>query len=223
MSKKGSINFIKNGKLKSVYCHRNAQLDSLGKRLVKFINSKSIDELSLLYDSLILVDEDSPMTKEQIEAFKKYMPAELWREDITWTDTLKYTKDPVKVLSDGFKYVVDYSSFLPGWLNRFRYVIDLDNNIFQVAKGGLEILQAPDEYEWNENYVHSIAAYVVGAFPLDRIPEDWLAKCNYKWAHSVLRMSPMDGIAFDANNIGADYDKQHDATCMHYFWGIDNY
>lgn len=225
MSKKGSIIFIKNGKSKVVYCHRNAQLKGLGKRIVRMLKYFDVEELNQLYDYLVPVDEDTPMTKEQIEAYKEYMPEQCWKEDLDWTTALIYTKDPTQPIMDGFKYFVDYAGFIPSWRNRFRYAINLDDGVFQVTKAGLEIIcQESDEFSKNVDYTGSIVPCVLGVFPLDNIPDDWMEQCKNKWKDKiVIKAVPMDGVVIDANKFDSDPEGQHDALKMHYYIGIENY
>lgn len=225
MSKKGSLMFIKNGKIKAVYCHRNAQLEGFGKRIVRMIKYFDREELDQLYDYLIPVDEDAPMTKEQIEAYKEYMPEQCWKEDLDWTTALIYTKDPTQPIMDGFPYFVDYAGFLPSWRNRFRYTINLDTNTFQVAKAGLEIIcQREEEFSDEVDYADSIVPCVVGSFPLDNIPDDWMEQCKKKWGSLVIKAVPYDNdVIGKANECESDVEAQHDFERMHYFIGIENY
>lgn len=224
MSKKGSFMFIKNGKIKAVYCHRNAQLEGLGKRVVRMIQYFTMEELEQLYDYLEPVDEDAPMTKEQIEAYREYMPEQCFKEDLDWTTALIYTKDPTKPIMDGFPYFVDYAGFLPSWRNRYRYTIDLDKKVFQVAKAGLEIIsQESDEFGEDADYADSIAPCVIGVFPLDNIPEDWIQQCKDKWGNTMLKAVPMDDVVKEANKCESDVEAQHDAGKMQYYLGIENY
>ncbi|MDL2258411.1 hypothetical protein LJC42_04580 [Eubacteriales bacterium OttesenSCG-928-K08] len=222
MAKKGCISICKNNYLKVVYAHRNAQLDVLGKKVVKMCTTLGVDGLNELYDKIILVDEDAPMTPEQIQAYKKYMPEQLWKEDLDWSTAIGYTKDATKPLMDGFPYVVDYAGFLPSWRNRFRYLIDLDRNVLQVTKGGLEVISAPEEVFFSsENYVDKICPCVVGTFPLDNIPADWLEQCDAFWGTVMLEAKPYadDELARDSNVFESDPDGQHDYHKMRFFLG----
>jgi hypothetical protein len=185
--KKGTLVLKKGNQLKVSYAQRDAQLDGLGKKIVKMIRLLGIEGLNKAYDNIILVDEEDPMTLEQIQAYKKYMPEQLWKEDLDWTTALKYTKDITKPIIDGFPYVVDYSSFCGSWRNRFRYIVDLDNNMFIVVKGGLEMLsQQSEEFFADADYVDKVAYTIIGRFPLDNIPDDWAETCKKYWSSLML-------------------------------------
>lgn len=184
--KKGVIALKKNNQLKVAYSHRNSQLKGLGKRVVKMCNLLGIEGLNALYDQTVLVDEETPMTKEQIEAYKKYMPEQCWKEEMDWQTALVYTKDPTEPLIDGFPYMVDYSSFCGSWRNRFRYLIDLDNDMLIIVKAGLEMIsQKEEEYPEDAEYLDKIAHTVISRFPLDAIPENWIEQCENYW-HSLM-------------------------------------
>ena len=224
MNKKGSFMFVKEGKIKAVYLHRNAELEAMGKRIVKMIQYFELEELNELFDYLIPVDEEEAMTAEQIEAYKEYMPEQCWKEDLDWTTAIMYTKDPTKPIMDGFPYFVDYAGFLPSWRNRFRYTINLDNNTFQVAKAGLEIIsQETDEFSDTAEYVDKIAPCVLGVFPLDSIPEDWIEQCKGRWNSWQLKVVPYDEIATQSTKNESDFMLQHDAEAMKFYIGIENY
>ena len=220
-AKKGSINFVKNNYCKVQYVHRGSDLDKMGAKLVKFLRSHTVEELDKLYDSLILVDEDDPMTAEQKEAYKKYIPEQLWSEDLTWTKALAYTKNALKPIEDGFPYIVDYAGFLPTWTNRYRYMINLDRNLFQIAKGGLECIGEEDNYTWDPDvYPDSIATLVLGQFPLDNIPEDAIEQCKEEFHKYVLKYVPPYFEKLEAARWEDDAEAQHDAKKMAYFIGI---
>lgn len=221
MSKKGLISIVKNDNIKATYIHRNAQLEGIGKRVVRLCKENSLDELNALYDSLILVDEDTPMTQEQKEAYKKYMPEQLYSDQLDWTTALKYTKDATAPLRDGFIYVVDYAGFLPSWRNRYRYTIDLDKNILKIAKGGLEIIsQQSEEFSEDAGYCDKITPCVLAEFPLEEIPDNWMDICKDKWQSVQIICLPWDEAAIHSVEVESDLELQHSAKAMAYFMGI---
>lgn len=221
MSKKGLISFVKDDKIKAVYIHRNAQLDKIGKRVVKICKENTVEELKILYDHMTLVDEDTPMTPEQKEAYKKYMPEQFWNEDLDWTTALQYTKDATQPIRDGFPYVVDYAGFLPSWRNRFRYTIDLDKQTLKIVKGGLEIIsQASDEFFDDVEYSEKITPFVMAEFPLDNIPDNWIEICTENWNSIQIICLPWDEAAIHSNEVESDVELQHSAKAMEFFMGI---
>lgn len=220
MSKKGLILIVKNDNIKATYIHRHAQLEGIGKRVVRLCKENTLEELNALYDSLILVDEDTPMTPKQKKEYKKYMPEKLYNDQIDWTTALKYTKDATAPLRNGFPFVVDYAGFLPSWRNRFRYSIDLDKNILKIAKGGLEVIsQQSDEFFGDADYCDKIAPCVLAEFPLEKIPDNWIEICKNKWQSFQLVCLPWDDVAHRSSEVESDAELQHSAEAMTFFIG----
>ena len=220
MAKKGLILIVKNDKIKATYVHRHAQLEGIGKRVVRLCKEKSLEELNDLYEALILVDEDTPMTQEQKEEYRKYIPEQLYSEQLDWTTALKYTKDATAPLRNGFPFVVDYAGFLPSWRNRFRYTIDLDEKILRIAKGGLEVIsQQSDEFFKDADYCDKIAPCVLAEFPLEAIPTNWIEICKEKWQSVQLVCLPWDDVAIASSEVESDAELQHSAKAMTFFIG----
>ena len=190
MTKKGIVVLIKDGKQKASYAHRNSQLRSLGRRVVKFCRDYSVDELKTIYDGITLVNQDDPMTSEQREAYKKYMPEETWTDDFGWVEALKYTKDVLQPLRDGYPFMVDYSSFIPALRCRWQYFIDLDNGTLSIYKHGLEVLNYESEIMPEDRTIFPghVKPALVGSFPLAEIPENWVEVCelNYRKKTMIL-------------------------------------
>ena len=204
--KKGVIVLKKNNKLKVTYSHRNSEMRLVGKRTVKWIRSAGVDAISDYYDKVIMVKEEEPMTEEQKETYKKYIPEQIWPEieNMTWQEALAWTKDAVPPLKDFYPYMVDYSGFVGAWANRWRYIIDLDNNQFIVVRAGLEMLlfdscdTYPPEYDWMGKVAHT----EIGRFPLDNIPEDWIEQCDKYWKSLMI-------IAVDYKHNKEAMDSEH--------------
>jgi hypothetical protein len=180
-----------------------------------------MEGLSALYDNLIPVDEDESMTIEQIEQYKKYIPEQLWKEDMNWTWALAYTKDITAPLLDGFFYIVDYASFIPAWRNRWRYCINLDEKVLQISKGGLEVIGHGEEIlSKNVDYMKRIAPFVLGRFPLGAIPDDWLEQCQARWhGKFMLKVVEWDEEAFLAVEHENDFEEQHKFSKMKFHIG----
>ncbi len=220
-SKKGLIVLIKNNYIKCAYVHRNADLDKMGGKVIKLIKELGIKGLNDLYDKLIEVDEDAPMTMEQKLAYKAYVPEQLWSENMTWTDALKYTKNAIQPLKDGFPYTVDYAGFLPSWRNRYVYCINLDDNTFLISRKGLEqIAQESDEFYKGVPYPEKMTATVLCKYPLDAIPENWMEEIQEFWKTLMLAHIPWDETAIVGNASESDKEGQHDPRRIGFYIGI---
>ena len=126
-----------------------------------------------------MIREEDPMTAEQAESYKKYVPEKLWKEDMTWPEALARTRNAVAPLQDSYPWLIDYSGFNGAWTNRWRYIIDLDSSEFIVILAGMELLCQPeDKYSKEFIWPDKVAHREVGRFPLDNIPEDWIQQCR---------------------------------------------
>ncbi len=221
MAKKGTIILVKDHSLKGIYIHRNAEIEKIGKKIVKLCRAKGIEGLKRIYDNLVMVQEDDPMTEEQREAYKRYIPEQLWKPDLTWREALAYTKDAVKPLQDEYPYQVDYADYIPCWTSRYQYCIDLDQNYLMIAEYGYELIAQEGDLSLKETvrYPHKIKPFVVGKFPLDAIPEDWLEQCLDAWNHVYLTYVPMDAAAVASGNGSYVNGGQYDPDQIGFYYG----
>ena len=185
--KKGSIVLKKGNFLKVTYSHRNSEMEGIGVKLVDWIRKAGRESISEYFDKVQVVREEDPMTAEQVESYKKYVPEELWNKDMTWPQALAWTKNAVAPLADNYPWLVDYSGFSGVWINRWRYIVDLDNGEFIVVMAGLEMLcqpedKYPSEFMWPDKVEHT----EIGRFPMDDIPEDWIEQCRKRYGSLMI-------------------------------------
>ena len=185
--KKGCIALKKNNILKVTYSHRNSEMEGLGEKLVRWIRSAGAGSISDYFDRVRVIREEDPMTPEQAESYRKYVPEKLWKPDMTWTVALAWTKNAVAPLQDGYPWLVDYSGFNGVWINRWRYVVDLDAGEFIVIIGGMEMLCQPEDkfssdFLWPDKLVHT----EIGRFPLNDIPDNWIEQCRRRYGSMMI-------------------------------------
>ncbi len=134
-----------------------------------------MDKLNRLFDEIIMVDEEEEMTPKQVQAYKNYLPQAYWNENLDWITVLKHTKDPTWPLADGFKFMVEYGSFLGSMRCRWIYTINLDTQMLEVYKNGLEKIGIATDVD-PAQYLNkdALIPVLVGEFPLNKIPDDWL-------------------------------------------------
>ena len=197
--KKGCIALKKNNYLKVTYSHRNSEPEGLGVKLVDWIRTAGASSISEYFDKVQVIREEDPMTTEQIESYKKYVPEKLWKPDMTWMEALAWTKDAVVPLRDNYPWLIDYSGFNGAWINRWRYVVDLDNNEFIVIIGAMEMICQPEDsyskdFSWADKIVHT----EIGRFPLDQIPDNWIELCRKRFGSMMI--------------IAVDYSKNTEAV-----------
>lgn len=185
--KKGSIILKKNNYLKVTYSHRNSEPEGIGVRLVDWIRSAGAGAISEYFDRVKVIREEEPMTPEQRESYRKYVPEKLWNENMTWPQALAWTKNAVAPLKDGYPWLIDYSGFNGVWINRWRYIIDLDSNEFVVILAGMEMLcQEDDKYSKEFSWPGAVVHTEVGRYPLDSIPEDWPKQCRDRFGRKMI-------------------------------------
>ena len=196
--KKGCIVLKKNNLLKVTYSHRNSEPKGIGVKLVEWIRSAGAESIRAYFDAVQVIREEDPMTPEQRESYRKYVPEKLWKADMTWMEALAWTKNAVAPLRDNYPWLIDYSGFNGAWVNRWRYILDLDANEFLVILAGMEMLCQPDDtyskdFFWPDKVVHT----EVGRFPLDAIPDDWIEQCRKRYGSLMI--------------IAVDYSKNSEA------------
>ena len=81
--KKGCIVLKKGNFLKVTYSHRNSEPEGIGTKLVKWIQKDGPEAIAKYFDEVQVIREEDPMTPEQVESYKKYIPEQLWKDDLT--------------------------------------------------------------------------------------------------------------------------------------------
>ena len=185
--KKGCIAMKKDNYLKVTYSHRNSEMPLLGAKVVEWIRAAGSDAISEYFDKVRVIREEDPMSPEQIESYNKYLPKELRTDDLTWTKALAWTKDASAPLRDFYPWLVDYSGFNGAWVNRWKYIIDLDSKEFIVVIAGKEMLcQEEDTYSKDFIWFDKVAHTEIGRFPLDDIPGDWIEQCTRRFGSMMI-------------------------------------
>lgn len=180
MGTRGAYGFRKNGVDKVSYNHFDSYPDYLGENLVAFVREHSLEELSLLFDEIQMVDYKIPPTEEQKQKAKElglYNDMVSTRSDDDWYCLLRESQGNLYAIKD-IKLMIDDQHFLAESLFcEWAYLIDLDTNEFVVFRG---FQKEPHQGRYghlepvNSGYY---AVREVAAFPLDNIPDDW--KSNF--------------------------------------------
>ena len=231
--KKGSIVLKKNGRLKVTYSHRNSQMEGVGASLVSWIRSAGAEAISEYYDRVQVIREEDPMTPEQVESYRKYIPEKLWKADLTWPEALAWTKNAVAPLRDNYPWLIDYSGFCGVWFNRWKYVLDLDSCEFIGVMAGLELLLQPkDEYSKEFIWPDKVAHVEIGRFPMDDIPEDWAEQCRKRFGSMMILAVDFskNSAALHSEEVqhageghGGDNPYDTDWENIKFFYGQNNY
>lgn len=189
MSTRGAYGFHKGGVDKITYNHFDSYPRILGREIVEFCRSTTIEEMNEIFDRIILVDEMQPATKEQQEECIKLGYLDLTVSAQTpadWYCLLRGAQGDLGAYKRGLRYMIDYSYFLKESLFcEWAYIINLDTNQLEVYKGfQLEPHEnryalTPEERLGREmknrqlgiKYTH-YNCKLIAEYPLDNLPDD---------------------------------------------------
>lgn len=137
MGTRGCYGFRKNGIDKLTYNHFDSYPDGLGRDVVKFCKETSIEEMNEIFDRIILIDENSKPTAEQIVECMKYYNGDVsTRTQEDWYCLLRETQGNLSVYKNGLKYMIDNNDFIKDSLFcEFAYIINLDTNCLEFWVG----------------------------------------------------------------------------------------
>lgn len=148
MSTRGLYGFRKNGQDKLTYNHWDSYPDCLGKTIVEFCKQTSIAEMNKIFDQIILVNEGSKPTKQQIVECIEYYDDSVGNQNIKdWYCLLRDAQGNPNVYKQGLKYMIDNKNFIKESLFcEYAYIINLDENILEFYVG------FQDEFDINNRY-----------------------------------------------------------------------
>jgi len=150
MGTRGVYGFKKDGNFKVTYNHYDSYPSSLGEDILKYIKSRTIEELNELFDNLRMVNEDIKPTSEDIENLKIYANLGVsGRSTNEWYVLLRLMQGKLEFHEEA-KIMIDNESWL--FDNDYTYIIDLDENKFFI-------------YNWGK-------LIEGGTFDLDQLPDD---------------------------------------------------
>lgn len=137
MGTRGLFGFRKNGVDKLTYNHFDSYPAGLGAIMVDFCQRTSIAELNEIFDRIILVDEHSKPTPEQIEACKEYCDLTVSNQtEEDWYCLLREAQSNPDAYKDGLVYMIDSHEFIKDsiWCE-YAYIINLDTNYLEFYVG----------------------------------------------------------------------------------------
>lgn len=128
MGTRGCYGFRKNGIDKFTYNHFDSYPDGLGRDILSFCKHTSLAEMNEIYDRLILVNENSTPTPEQITECSDYYDGNVSRQTPEdWYCLLRKTQGDLNVYRAGLKYMIDNHDFIKDSLFcEYAYIINLD-------------------------------------------------------------------------------------------------
>lgn len=148
MGTRGIYGFRKNESDKLTYNHYDSYPEGLGRNVVEFINGHSIEDLNKIYDNIILVDEDSIPTQEQIEECKQWENLSVSKQDEQdWYCLLRDAQGDLSSYDRGLKYMIDNHDFIfDSLFCEYGYIINLDTNRLEIYVGFQKIQDETSRY-----------------------------------------------------------------------------
>jgi len=168
MGTRGLYGFRKNGIDKTTYNHYDSYPDYLGAMIVKFCKETSIEEMNEIFDRIVLVDEDSKPTKQQIAECMDYYDSDVSKQTPEdWYCLLREAQGAPDAYKNGLKYMIDNHDFIKNSLFcEYAYIIDLDTNILEFYVGFQTVPTILNRYgtEKDGNYY---PCKMVSFYPID--------------------------------------------------------
>ena len=148
MGTRGVVGFHRNGVDKITYNHFDSYPSDLGKRVKDFLMTTSVNEMLAIFDHIIMVNEDQPPTKEQIDECGQYANLAVNTRSLdNWYNLLREAQGNLNAYKGGLRYMIDNASFLQDSLFcEWGYVINLDTNVLEIYRGFQKTPQ------WNRYY-----------------------------------------------------------------------
>lgn len=137
MSTRGVYGFRRNGVDKITYNHSDSYPDGLGCDVVDFCRRHSVGEMNKMYDTIVLVKEDSKPTKEQIETCERYTNLGVSTQSPDdWYCLLRGAQGNLDAYANGLSYMIDSGDFiLDSLFCEYGYIINLDKNVLEFWGG----------------------------------------------------------------------------------------
>lgn len=171
MGTSGVYGLRKNGVDKITYSQSDSYPNGLGKNIVEFCKVR-FDKLNDLYDKIILVNEDSKPTREQIDICINNNWVNLNVSDKSYDDWYCLLRElqgePIKYLyTKDNLYMINNSDFIKDSLYcEYGYIINLDSNTLEFWRGFQQKPQDNNRYGCN-----ALNPYVGGYYPCKMVLE----------------------------------------------------
>lgn len=162
MGTRGAYGFIKNGEMKITYNHWDSYLSGLGFEVMKFIAKTSDKELNEIFDKIVMVDENSVPTEEQIKECEKYLNSNVGAGKIDdWYCLLRNAQGNLNEYKNGLRYMIDSKEFMGDSLFcEYAYILNLDNNYLEIYKGFNRDIETDNDYTQFRGTINENNRYV---------------------------------------------------------------
>lgn len=137
MGTRGALGFYKDGTEKVAYNHYDSYPSGLGSDTLKFCKDTTIKEMEETFNKIVLVDEQSEPTNEQIKECKEYYDSSVSsKSEKDWYCLLRHAQGTLEPYKNGLKYMIDSKEFLTNSLFcEYAYIINLDTEMLEFYIG----------------------------------------------------------------------------------------
>ena len=179
MGTRGIYGLRKNGKDKLTYNHFDSYPEGLGKDILTFI-AENKSKLNNVYDNIVLVEEDTTPTQEQIEDCKEYTDLSVSEKSTAdWYCLLRNIQGYLTPYLDKKCYMINNEDFIKDSLFcEYGYIINLDENVLEFWIGFQKSPMQGNRYgieEIDKDYGYYPCKNVLN-IPLDEITIDKVDK-----------------------------------------------
>lgn len=189
MSTRGLYGFRKNEQDKTTYNHSDSYPDWLGRGIATFCSETSIEEMGKIYDSIEMIDEETPPTKEQIKWCIEagyYDPSVSSQKKEDWYCLLRGMQGDLEelkknALGKGKTFMSDSQNFIRDSLFcEYAYIINLDTEMLEFWVGYQHEAQEGNRYGEAANEDGYYPCMLAAEFPLAEInsPDDIVEQMN---------------------------------------------
>jgi len=154
MGTRGCFGFRIEGQDKLTYNHFDSYPDWLGRNMIEFIRSTTDEEMKQIAQDIILIDERSTPTTEQITECEKWTDLKVSRQSTQdWYCLLREAQGHPDAWKQGLHYMIDSQEFMGDSLFcEWAFVICLDEEVLEVYKGYNTNPNAPGRYTGKGHY-----------------------------------------------------------------------
>ena len=178
MSTRGLYGIRKNGVDKCTYNHSDSYPSWLGKKVLEFCATNSVERLSRLFDNIEMVTEDGTPTEEQIEICKKagYVNLNVSNQsESDWYCLLRNLQGNFKAYTECIEknsrvFMTKGDGFIKDSLFcEYAYIINIDDEVLEYYEGFQEEPQIDNRYGTTPDSDGYYPCKLVFTIPLEEI------------------------------------------------------
>jgi hypothetical protein len=217
MGTRGAFGFIKNGVEKVTYNHFDSYPDGLGQNVIDFA-TKYLNKLNEIYDSIELVNDDTPITEDVIKHCEEMKTIRssvdivignaLTFPDKSWYSLLRNAQsEGIMKYGAGLKYMSDGKDFLNDSLFcEWAYIINLDTNALEIYRGFNKDFNAKGRYS---STLRKEGDDYYGVALIGEIPLEDINTVEY-YRETTHDGYTLEGFQYDGDGFITTYDERND-------------